>query len=121
MIVEQGAPLLCDCLYPQEGQTHSAVPPNPLGLGVTALCLPVLGPCPIGPVPSKLGIVIVIKFNMGIYPYDYNMHYHYVNGILTLKYRVGPLIENILVGETGLEPATSASQTQRSSHLNYSP
>ena len=25
------------------------------------------------------------------------------------------------VGETGLEPATSASQTQRSSHLNYSP
>ncbi len=27
----------------------------------------------------------------------------------------------ILVGETGLEPATSASQKQRSSHLNYSP
>ena len=25
------------------------------------------------------------------------------------------------IGETGLEPATSASQTQRSSHLNYSP
>ncbi len=26
-----------------------------------------------------------------------------------------------MVGETGLEPATSASQKQRSSHLNYSP
>lgn len=40
---------------------------------------------------------------MGTYKYHYTHHSHF------------------LVGETGLEPAASASQTQRSSHLNYSP
>jgi hypothetical protein len=46
------------------------VPPKPLGLGIFPL-LPVLGPCPIGPVPSKFGILFNFKFNMGIYPLQY--------------------------------------------------
>ena len=32
-----------------------------------------------------------------------------------------PLNYESVVGETGLEPATSASRTQRASHLRYSP
>ena len=37
------------------------------------------------------------------------------------KYIGGFIDKKLMVGETGLEPAASASQTQRSSQLNYSP
>ena len=40
---------------------------------------------------------------------------------LRLAERVGCIFRGKMVGETGFEPATSASQTQRSTKLSYSP